>query len=98
MGQGQGQIWNYNTTKNYEEYNSKSLTDYWILMIHIMMDINEHQDQRYTRGDNNGRDLYLLGVNVLVIYTHAASQSIEFSRFLPVVFMCFVVQCLVGLY
>ena len=35
-------------------------------MIHIMMDINEHQDQRYTRGDNNGRDLYLLGVNVLV--------------------------------
>ena len=41
-------------------------TDYWILMIHIMMDIYEHQDQRYTRGDNNGRDLYLLGVNVLV--------------------------------
>ena len=37
-------------------------------MIHIMMDINEHQDQRYTRGDNNGRDLYLLGVNVLVFY------------------------------
>ena len=37
-------------------------------MIHIMMDINEHQDQRYTRGDNNGRDLYLLGVNVLVVY------------------------------
>ena len=36
-------------------------------MIHIMMDINEHQDQRYTRGDNNGRDLYLLGVNVLVL-------------------------------
>ena len=35
-------------------------------MIHIMMDINEHQDQRYTWGDNNGRDLYLLGVNVLV--------------------------------
>ena len=31
-----------------------------------MMDINEHQDQRFTRGDNNGRDLYLLGVNVLV--------------------------------
>ena len=36
-------------------------------MIHIMMDIYEHQDQRYTRGDNNGRDLYLLGVNVLVV-------------------------------
>ena len=36
-------------------------------MIHIMMDINEHQDQRYTRGDNNGRDLYLLGVNVFVL-------------------------------
>ena len=36
-------------------------------MIHIMMDINEHQDQRYTLGDNNGRDLYLLGVNVLVV-------------------------------
>ena len=36
-------------------------------MIHIMMDINEHQDQGYTWGDNNGRDLYLLGVNVLVI-------------------------------
>ena len=35
-------------------------------MIHIMMDINEQQDQRYTRGNNNGRDLYLLGVNVLV--------------------------------
>ena len=35
-------------------------------MIHIMMDINEHQDQRDTRGDNNGRDLYLLGANVLV--------------------------------
>ena len=35
-------------------------------MIHIMMDINEHQDQRYTWGENNGRDLYLLGVNVLV--------------------------------
>ena len=35
-------------------------------MIHIMMDINEHQDQRYTWGDNVGRDLYLLGVNVLV--------------------------------
>ena len=31
-----------------------------------MVDINEHQDQRYTRGDNNGRDLYLLGVNLLV--------------------------------
>ena len=37
-------------------------------MIHFMMDINEHQDQRYTRGDNNGRDLYLLGVNVLVVF------------------------------
>ena len=36
-------------------------------MIHIMMDMNEHQDQRYTWGDNNGRDLYLLGVNVLVL-------------------------------
>ena len=48
--------------KNYKECNSKSLTDYWFLMIYIMMDINEHQDQRYTRGDNNGRDLYLLGV------------------------------------
>ena len=35
-------------------------------MIHIMMDIDEHQDQKYTWGDNNGRDLYLLGVNVLV--------------------------------
>ena len=35
-------------------------------MIHIMMDINEHQDQKYTWGDNVGRDLYLLGVNVLV--------------------------------
>ena len=35
-------------------------------MIHIVMDINERQDQRYTRDDNNGRDLYLLGVNVLV--------------------------------
>ena len=32
-----------------------------------MMDINERQDQRYTRDDNNGRDLYLLGVNVHVL-------------------------------
>ena len=30
------------------------------------MDINEHQDQKHTWGDNDGRDLYLLGVNVLV--------------------------------
>ena len=30
------------------------------------MVINEHQDQKYTWGDNVGRDLYLLGVNVLV--------------------------------
>ena len=37
-------------------------------MIHIMMDIDEHQDQKYTWGDNVGRDLYLLGVNVLVLY------------------------------
>ena len=36
-------------------------------MIHIMMDINKHQDQ-YTWGDNVGRDLYLLGVNVLVTW------------------------------
>ena len=35
-------------------------------MIHIMMDMNEHQDQRYNRGDNNGRDLCSLGVNDLV--------------------------------
>ena len=69
MTQSQGQTLNCNTTnkKTIYEYNSKSLTDYWILMIHIMMDINEHQDQRYTLGDNNGRDLYLLGVNVLVL-------------------------------
>ena len=38
-----------------------------------MMDINERQDQTFTSKsnmyvcDNNGRDLYLLGVNVLVI-------------------------------
>ena len=36
-------------------------------MIHVMMDINERQDQRHTWGDNNGRVLYLLGVNVLVL-------------------------------
>ena len=30
------------------------------------MDIYEHQDQKYTEGDNVGRNLYLLGVNVLV--------------------------------
>ena len=36
-------------------------------MIHIMMNIDEHQDQRCTWGDNVGRDLYLLGVNVLVL-------------------------------
>ena len=35
-------------------------------MIHIMMDIDEHQDQKYTSDDNVGRILYLLGVNVLV--------------------------------
>ena len=29
-------------------------------MIHTMMDINEHQDQKYTWGDNDARDLYLL--------------------------------------
>ena len=64
-----GQIWNYNTTKkkqNYKEYFSRFLTYYWIFMIHIMMDIDEHQDKKYTWGDNVGRDLYLLGVNVLV--------------------------------
>ena len=44
-------------------------------MIHIMMDINEHQDQRYTRGDNNGRDLYLLGVNVL--FSLCAKQTMR---------------------
>ena len=44
-------------------------------MIHIMMGINEHQDQRYTRGDNNGRDLYLLGVNVLVIKGISATMK-----------------------
>ena len=67
LTQGQGQIGNCNTTKkNCLEYNFKSLKGCWTLMIHIMMDNNEHQDQRYTRGDNNGRDLYLLGVNVLV--------------------------------
>ena len=45
-------------------------------MIHIMMDINEHQDQRYTRGDNNGRDLYLLGVNVLVLLLHISRRGV----------------------
>ena len=45
---------------------------HWILMIHIMMDINERQDQTFTLRsniyvcDNNGRDLYLLEVNALV--------------------------------
>ena len=62
LTQGQGQIWNYNTTKNYQEYNSKSLTDYWILMIHIMIDINERHNQTFTSRsniyvcDNNERD------------------------------------------
>ena len=45
-------------------------------MIHIMMDINEHQDQRYTWGDNVGRDLYLLGVNVLVLNHHTDQMFI----------------------
>ena len=36
-----------------------------------MMDLNKHQDQRYTWGDIVGRDLYLLGVNVLVLYKDA---------------------------
>ena len=53
--------------KNFKEYNYKSLRDYWILMIHIMMDINEQQDQKYTWGDNVGRDFYLLEVNVIVL-------------------------------
>ena len=73
LTQGQGQIWNYDTTKNnYQEYNSKSLTDYWILMIHILMDIDKLQDQTFTSRsnkyvyDNNGRNLYLLGVKALV--------------------------------
>ena len=75
-----GQLWNYNE-KNYQEYNSKSLTDYWILMIHIMMDINEHQDQKYTWGDNDGRDLYLLGVNVLVFRNPVLfSQNFDLSN------------------
>ena len=42
-----------------------------------MMDINEHQVQRYTRGDNNGRDLYLLGVNVLVVEKYVVHRSTE---------------------
>ena len=42
-------------------------------MIDIMMDINEHQDQRYTWGDNDGRDLYLLGVNFPVYYSLSIS-------------------------
>ena len=50
-------------------------------MIHIMMDINEHQDQRYTRGDNNGRDLYLLGVNVLVL-NYSSLRILESSEHL----------------
>ena len=53
-------------------------------MIHIMMDINEHQDQRYTRGDNNGRDLYLLGVNVLVLNKGYLKQFFSYSCQLPV--------------
>ena len=41
-------------------------------MIHCMMGINEHQDKTFTSRsniyvcDNNGCDLYLLGVNALV--------------------------------
>ena len=44
-------------------------------ILYVMIDIHEHQDQRYTRGDNNGRDLYLLGVNVLVLVTLKSMRS-----------------------
>ena len=49
-------------------------------MIHIMMDINEHQDQIYTWGDNNGRDLYLLGVNVLVSFQPEIKRARESEK------------------
>ena len=49
--------------------------------MHIMMDINEHQDQRCTWGDNVGRDLYLLGVNALV--------SSSLLRFYDIFVLCF---------
>ena len=45
---------------------------HWILIIHILMDINECQDQTFAPRsntyvcDNNGRYLYLLGINALV--------------------------------
>ena len=55
------------------------------------MNINEHQDQRYTRGDNNGRDLYLLGVNVLVS-SNLSIDSLLCIRFQTSVF----VLCLVS--
>ena len=49
-------------------------------MIHIMMDINEHQDQRYTRGDNNGCDLYLLGVNVFFVLSFTGNTGLKNLR------------------
>ena len=51
-------------------------------MIHIMMDIDEHQDKKYTWGDNVGRVLYLLGVNVLVFmraFSSSAAMEIIYS-------------------
>ena len=38
------------------------------------MVINEHQDQKHTWGDNVGRDLYLLRVNVLVFSLYILSD------------------------
>ena len=46
-----------------------------------MMDINGHQDQTYTRGDNNGRDLYFLRVNVLVLFGNATKKILKDEEF-----------------
>ena len=53
-----------------------------VLIIHIMMDINERQDQTFTSRSNiyvfgnthNGRDLYLLGVNALVQFKRGKNE------------------------
>ena len=56
----------------------------WILMMLIEIDINERQDQTFTSRsniyvcDNNGRELYLLGINALVTITCSDQESICF--------------------
>ena len=57
---------------NKKTFRGISLNNEQIILIHNMKDINECHNQTFLSRsniyvcDNNGRDLYLLGVNVLV--------------------------------